>query len=153
MSAIYTAAHGNTRSLTHWVGPGIWPESSWILVGSLPLSHNGSSWACLIPNSLYFHWPPLILHPQMFPISVSASFFVIFTSLLYFLHSTYKWYHTVFIFLFCFCFFRAVPVAYGGSKARGPIRTVATSLCQSHNNARSKPLLWPTPQLMAMPDP
>ena len=26
-------AHGNTGSLTHWVGPGIKPASSWILVG------------------------------------------------------------------------------------------------------------------------
>ena len=31
-SATYTIAHGNTRSLTHWVGPGIKPASSWMLV-------------------------------------------------------------------------------------------------------------------------
>ena len=30
---IYAAAHGNARSLTHWVRPGIKPASSWILVG------------------------------------------------------------------------------------------------------------------------
>ena len=30
-SAIYTAAHGNTRSPTHWVRPGIEPTSSWLL--------------------------------------------------------------------------------------------------------------------------
>ena len=29
----YTTAHGNARSLTHWVRPGIKPASSWILVG------------------------------------------------------------------------------------------------------------------------
>ena len=29
-SASYTAAHGNARSLTHWVGPGIDPVSSQI---------------------------------------------------------------------------------------------------------------------------
>ena len=32
-SATYTTAHSNTRSLTHWEGPGIEPTSSWILVG------------------------------------------------------------------------------------------------------------------------
>ena len=31
--ATYTTAHSNTRSLTHWVGPGIKTASSWILVG------------------------------------------------------------------------------------------------------------------------
>ena len=31
--AIYTTAHGNARSLTHWVWQGIRPSSSWILVG------------------------------------------------------------------------------------------------------------------------
>ena len=29
----YTAAHSNTRSLTHWERPGIQPVSSWIPVG------------------------------------------------------------------------------------------------------------------------
>ena len=28
-------------------------------------------------------------------------------------------------------------MAYGGSQARGPVRAVATSLCQSHSNAGS----------------
>ena len=32
LSAGYTRAHSNTRSLTHWVRPGIKPLSSWILV-------------------------------------------------------------------------------------------------------------------------
>ena len=32
-SATYTTAHGNARSLTHWVRPGIKPTSSCILVG------------------------------------------------------------------------------------------------------------------------
>ena len=32
MSATYTTAHGNARSLTYWVGPGIKSASSWILV-------------------------------------------------------------------------------------------------------------------------
>ena len=32
MSVTYTTAHGNTRSLTHWVRLGIEPTSSWMLV-------------------------------------------------------------------------------------------------------------------------
>ena len=32
MSVTYTTARGNTRSLTHWVRPGIEPASSWTLV-------------------------------------------------------------------------------------------------------------------------
>ena len=30
--ATYTIAHGNSRSLTHWTGPGIEPATSWCLV-------------------------------------------------------------------------------------------------------------------------
>ena len=37
----------------------------------------------------------------------------------------------------CVCLFRAAPTAYGGSQARGLIRAVASSLRQSHSNARS----------------
>ena len=33
LSLTYTTAHGNVRSLTHWVRPRIKPKSSWILVG------------------------------------------------------------------------------------------------------------------------
>ena len=57
-----------------------------------------------------------------------------------------------FIFLF-FCLFMAGLVAYGGSQARDLIGAVAASLRHSHSNARSKPSLQPTPQLMATPDP
>ena len=32
MSATYTIAHDNARSLTHWVRPGIKPATSWFLV-------------------------------------------------------------------------------------------------------------------------
>ena len=32
-SATYITAHGNAGSLTHWVGLGIEPEFSWLLVG------------------------------------------------------------------------------------------------------------------------
>ena len=55
-----------------------------------------------------------------------------------------------FIFFFFLIFSRAAPTAYGGSQARGLIGVVADSLHHSHNNARSKPRLRPTAQLIAM---
>ena len=54
-------------------------------------------------------------------------------------------------FVFVFCLFRAAPVAYGGSQARGWIGAVATSLC--HSNTGSEPHLQPIPQLTVVPDP
>ena len=72
-------------------------------------------------------------------------------------HNIYIYIHThIYIYIFflcvCVCVFRAAPMAYGGSQARGLIRAVAASLHHSHSNARFKPHLQPTPQLMAMPD-
>ena len=55
---------------------------------------------------------------------------------------------------FFFCFFRATPVAYGSSQARGHIGAVsaAASLHHSHSNTGSEPCLRPClrPQLSAM---
>ena len=59
----------------------------------------------------------------------------------------------VLFFFFFLCLFRAAPMAYGGSRARGLIGATAASLCQSHSHSRSKPRLRPTPQLTAIPDP
>ena len=56
-------------------------------------------------------------------------------------------------FFFFFVFSRAAPTAYGGSQARGLIKAIAAGLHHSHSNARSKPCLQPTPQLMATQDP
>ena len=61
-----------------------------------------------------------------------------------------------FVCLFVFCLSDiswAVPVAYGGSQARGLIQAVDASLSQSHSNAGSELHLQPTPQLTATPDP
>ena len=58
----------------------------------------------------------------------------------------------LFFFFLSFCLFvfsKAASTAYGGSQARGLIRAVAVSLCQSHSNSRSEPCLQPTPQLTA----
>ena len=52
---------------------------------------------------------------------------------------------------FYFLLFRAAPVAYEGSQARGLIRATATSLFHSHSNVRFKLHLRPTPQLIATP--
>ena len=51
---------------------------------------------------------------------------------------------SLFLFFFFFCLFafsRAVPMAYGGSQARGLIGTGATGIHQSHSTMGSEPLL------------
>ena len=55
--------------------------------------------------------------------------------------------------IYLFCHFRAAPVAYGGSKARAQIASVAVGLHHSHSNLGSEPCLRPTPHLTATPDP
>ena len=50
-------------------------------------------------------------------------------------------------------FFRASPMAYRSSQARGLIKATAAGLCQRHSNAGSKPRLPPTLQLLATLDP
>ena len=57
------------------------------------------------------------------------------------------------IFFFSFGLFRATPVAYGGSQARGPIGAVVPGLHHSHSNSGFEPHLLPIPQLRAMLDP
>ena len=42
------------------------------------------------------------------------------------------------VYLFIVFHFRAAPVAYGGSQARGPIRAVVAGLRHSHSNVRSE---------------
>ena len=58
-----------------------------------------------------------------------------------------------FLFFFFFCLFRATPITYGGSQARGQIGDVAAGLHHNHSSAGSELRLRPTPQLMAMLDP
>ena len=45
---------------------------------------------------------------------------------------------------FIFCFFRAAPMAYGSSQARGRIGAVAAGLHHSHNNAGSTSATYTT---------
>ena len=46
--------------------------------------------------------------------------------------------------LLSFCLFRATPMEYGGSQARGLVRATVASLCHSYSYARYKPCLRPT---------
>ena len=55
--------------------------------------------------------------------------------------------------LFYFLLFKAAPVTYGSSQARGRIGATATGLHHSHSNVASKLCVRLTPQLTAMPDP
>ena len=57
------------------------------------------------------------------------------------------------LFYFILLLFRAAPAACGNSQARDGMGAIAASLYHSHSNTGSKPHLWPTPQLTAMPDP
>ena len=55
--------------------------------------------------------------------------------------------------LISFYFEGAVPTANGSSQASGQIGATAAGIHHSHSNQGSEPLLWPTPQLAATPDP
>ena len=57
------------------------------------------------------------------------------------------------LFFFFFCFFLCRSPPHNPSPPRGQIGMVDASRYHSHRNARSKPCLQPTPQLMAVPDP
>jgi len=63
---------------------------------------------------------------------------------------SFQWFFCLFV---CFLLFRATPVAYGSSHARGQTGTKAAGICHTCSNVGSEPCLGPTPQLMAMPDP
>ena len=73
-----------------------------------------------------------------------------FTLLIFFFSGIYLFIYLFFAFL---SFSRATPMAHEGSQTRGLMGAVAISLCQSHSNTGSKPHLWPTPHLTAIPDP
>ena len=69
--------------------------------------------------------------PRLFPLS-----FLMHTLLTPSTHpfSTFNFY-----FIFLLFLFRATPMAYGGSQARGPIGAAAAKLHHSHHHARSEP--------------
>ena len=59
----------------------------------------------------------------------------------------------IYFLFFIFCPFRAAPIAYRGSQARGPIGAAAAGLHYSHSNARSGVHLRPMVLLAATLDP
>ena len=73
--------------------------------------------SCLVCTSLYYPYITTLLFA-----------FFIFTMLKFIGHS--KCYKLFFFFFL----FRATPVAYGGSQARGPVRATAASLHHKHSN-------------------
>ena len=62
---------------------------------------------------------------QVFP------FLHILASICYLLSFYFNFLIFIYFWFLAFLSFRAVPMAYGGSQARGPIRTVAAGLCKS----------------------
>ena len=58
-------------------------------------------------------------------------------------------YFYLIIYLFYFCHFRAAPVAYGSSQAKGGIGAAAAGLHHNPSNAASELHLRPIPQLTA----
>ena len=118
VSTTYTAAHGNTGSLTHWARPGIKPATSRFLVGFVSVNHDGRS------SSLRFlTWVKS---------SVSKCFW--HSSLLC---KTGTDHSLMTCDIFFLSFLRATPLAHGGSQARSQIRATAAGLHHSHSNTRS----------------
>ena len=118
--------------------------------------HQAFSYCCFVvyltpgrfspPSSIFFlNKFPRYSCMFSFPCNlISLCFGIFFLTLLWSFMLTFFW--------FCFVF-RTAPVAYGSSQTRGWIGAAASSLHHSHSNARSEQCLWPTPQLMATPDP
>ena len=59
-----------------------------------------------------------------------------------YIHTHKYMYIYIYIYLF-FWIFRAAPVAYGNSQARGRIGAASSGLCHSHSNAGFEPHLQP----------
>ena len=132
------------------------PTSSWILVGSFPLSHDGNSQAYIL------HLKKTIVHEHSHLLNDGTSTERAFShstravlcskhcraSVLF----TLPRHFLLLLFFFFFLLCRATVAAYGDSQARGRIGAAAASLRQSHSNSGPEPHLRPTPQLTATPD-
>ena len=74
--------------------------------------------------------------------------------LIYAINQCPEKYHTSEIFFFfVFYLFRAAPMAYGGSKARGPFGAGAAGLRHSHSISGPELHQQSIPPLAALPDP
>ena len=110
--------------------------------------HGGSSFHFF--ETLLYYLPQLQLYFTFPPTVHKASNLSTFSSTL---DIFWVFFNFLFMYLFSFFIFRASPMTYRGSQARGWIRTIAASLCHSHSNTRSKPHLQPTSQLTTTQDP
>ena len=99
-------------------------------------------------------WNPftvLLLHS---PCCVTFQHVTILLLIVMWVFSRFGYYKSLLLwrFFFFFFLFRAAPMAYGSSLAKGQIGAAAASLHHSHSNARCEPHLWSTLQLVPMPD-
>ena len=112
---------------------------------------------CFVPPTPPFLYcpstPPLVI-TSVFSISVSMLFFlVIFISLLYFLYSSYKWYHTVFVWLISLNIMpsKSIHVAANGKISFLWLSSIPLCICKhtyiyihTHNTSLSIHLLMDT---------
>ena len=108
--------------------------------------------AKLFPKVLYYFTSVSVINEDSIIITSLWTLVIVHFCQFYFSHlcGCEVLYHCGFLILFYL--FRPSPAAYGGSQARGQIIAVTAGLCHHHNNARSKPHLQPTPQLVATLD-
>ena len=92
-------------------------------------------------------WNKRLWQQQLFLLVITHFYFLLDFILHFFLNAISLEHQRKFsFFFFFFCLFRAAPVTYGASQARGRIRPVAASL--HHSYAGSALHLQPIPQLM-----
>ena len=131
-----------------WVIPGLTQsaiKSTGSLISQSPGKRQGLFsllfWSsCSFPEEkfLLVECDPPMVSPHVWPSAASHNF-----------ENRKSWFKLNFFFFL----FRAALQAYGSSQAMGWIWVTAAGLYHSHSNDRCEPCLWPTPQLMAMPDP
>ena len=91
----YTIAHGNAVSLTHWVRPGIEPETSWCLAGFI---FAAPRWELLILFLLEYSWFIVLCQFLLYSI-VTRSYIYIYTytyTYIYIYTHTHSFSHTIF---------------------------------------------------------
>ena len=133
----------------------LWHLRSWFLgLWTRTKSHHWPSWQCPAHRQQIMGLLGLHKHMNILPYFwnfilfwLEYSWFTILWKFL--LYSIVTQAYILFLFLFFFAF-RATPMAFRGSQAKGRIRTIAAGLHHSYNSTRSKPCLWPTPQLTVM---
>ena len=70
---LYTTAHSNAGSLTHWKRPGIKPMSSWILVGFVSTEPQQNTTGLLCNSVLFYRFKNTVLRRRPWASSDSQS--------------------------------------------------------------------------------